>query len=85
MCLGDANQYHSYGNLYFKNDAFPDCGPAVVVGDVQPSLKEEVKDRFVIGPVIDRAFWDGERSAMDLDRGPCKLYSQAYYAKHNIN
>ena len=72
MCRAEANQYHSYGNLYLKSDAFPGCQPAVVVGDLLPSLKKEVRDRFVIGPVIDRSFWDGERSIMDIDRGPCK-------------
>jgi hypothetical protein len=65
---------HSYGNLYLANDAFPGCEKAEIIGEVPQSLKEEVENRFVIGPVVDRGFWHRERASMDIDRGPCELY-----------
>ncbi|KAF1961603.1 hypothetical protein CC80DRAFT_400961 [Byssothecium circinans] len=61
-----------YGNLYFAKDAFLGCEKAQVVGEIPQSLKEEVENRFVIGPVVDRGFWHRERAVMDIDRGPWK-------------
>ena len=63
----------SYGNIYFSNDRFPSCQTAEIQGDVPESLKRDVESRFVIGPVLDTDFWDGERKSMDIHRGPCKL------------
>ncbi|KAI9663120.1 MAG: Phosphotransferase enzyme [Bathelium mastoideum] len=59
-----------YGNLYFATDAFPGCEKAGIAGDYPQSLKKEVENRFVIGPVVDRDFWHRERASMDIDRGP---------------
>jgi hypothetical protein len=42
------------------------------VGDVSQSLKQEVQERFVVGPVVDRDFYHAERATMSLDRGPWK-------------
>jgi uridine phosphorylase len=64
---------NSYGNLYFANDAFPGCEKAEVIGALPQSLKDVVKDRFVIGPVVDQDFWHRERASMDIDRGPCQF------------
>ncbi|KAH6723680.1 kinase-like domain-containing protein [Leptodontidium sp. MPI-SDFR-AT-0119] len=61
-----------YGNLYFANDAFPGCEKAEIIGEVPQSLKKEVENRFVIGPVVDRGFWHRERASMGIDRGPWK-------------
>lgn len=44
-----------------------------MVGDVSPDLKRDVKKHFVIGPVANREFWDGERASLTINRGPCKL------------
>ncbi|KAF1831505.1 hypothetical protein BDW02DRAFT_48085 [Decorospora gaudefroyi] len=63
-----------YGNLYFAKDAFPGCEKAEVIGEVSHSLKKELQNRFVIGPVVDRDFWHRERACMSIDRGPCELY-----------
>lgn len=60
----------SYGNLYFATDAFPGCEIAEVANNT--SLKEKVESRYVIGPVVDRAFWNKDRAHMDISRGPCK-------------
>ncbi|KAH9217470.1 kinase-like domain-containing protein [Leptodontidium sp. 2 PMI_412] len=43
-----------------------------IVGEVPQSLKKEVGNRFVIGPVVDRGFWHQERASMGIDRGPWK-------------
>ncbi|KAF2460374.1 phosphotransferase family protein [Lineolata rhizophorae] len=60
-----------YGNLYSKKDASLGCKPAEIVGNILQSLKEEVRDRFVIRPVVSRDFCDSERLSMNIDRGPC--------------
>jgi hypothetical protein len=65
---------HSYGNLYFTNDAFSGCEKAKIMGEVPLSLKKVVEDRFVIGPVADRAFYHRERESMAIDRGPCEFH-----------
>lgn len=44
---------------------------AELVGSAPPELKEQVRRRFTIGPVVVRDFWSRERSEMDIDRGPC--------------
>lgn len=63
---------YSYGNLYFAKDAFPGCYKVEVTTEVPEELKRDVQSRFVIGPVVDRDFWECERAAMDIDRGPCE-------------
>lgn len=62
----------SHGNLYFATDAFPGCEKAGVVSDTP--LKTEVEWRYVIGPVVDRDFYNQERANMDIPRGPCEPY-----------
>ncbi|CAD6448374.1 ea77e627-0550-48d3-b66d-8400f355dfdf [Sclerotinia trifoliorum] len=64
--------FTKYGNIYFANDSFPGCEAAEIVGDVPTELKRAVAERFVIGPVVDRDFWDRRRASMDIDRGPWK-------------
>ncbi|TVY26231.1 Altered inheritance of mitochondria protein, mitochondrial [Lachnellula hyalina] len=59
-----------YGNIYFASDSFPGCEAAKVVGDISADLKRVVEERFTIGPVVDRDFWNGKRASMAIDRGP---------------
>ncbi|KAG9228229.1 kinase-like domain-containing protein [Amylocarpus encephaloides] len=59
-----------YGNIYFASDAFSGCEAAKVVGDIPAELKRVVEERFTIGPVVDRDFWNGKRASMTIDRGP---------------
>ncbi|MCJ1478981.1 Phosphotransferase enzyme [Lambiella insularis] len=61
-----------YGNIYFASDAFPDCEPAKVVGNISAELKGVVEKRFTIGPVVDRDFWNGKRASMAIDKGSWK-------------
>ncbi len=42
------------------------------MGNIPVELKRVVEERFVIGPVVDRHFWNGKRASMAIDRGPCK-------------
>ena len=44
-----------------------------VVGDVPTVIRDDVRQRFVIGPTALREFWENERSKLSIDRGPCKL------------
>lgn len=62
-------RFKHYGSLYYKGDIdasqkstvdFLETVPAGV--DISP---------FCIGPSARLAFWDDERSSMEIDRGPC--------------
>ncbi|KAI9675676.1 MAG: Phosphotransferase enzyme [Caeruleum heppii] len=68
--LSITNQASSYGNLYYADEAIKGAVAAEVVGSAPSELKEQVRKRFTIGPVVTRDFWSGERSKMDVDRGP---------------
>lgn len=59
--------------MYYADDAMEGAVEAQLVGSAPSELKEEVRKRFTIGLVVSRDFWGGERSEMDIDRGPCKL------------
>lgn len=36
-------------------------------------IKRQVQDRYVIGPVVESSFWDGERAGMQSAHGPCEF------------
>ncbi|KAF2725664.1 hypothetical protein K431DRAFT_336151 [Polychaeton citri CBS 116435] len=58
---------NGYGNIYFSANKFPGCEPATK-GAV-------VCNRYVIGPVTERSFWDGERAGLPGVHGPCNKYA----------
>lgn len=65
---------HSYGNLYYANDAVEGAVPAELCGEgISSNVREEVAANFSIGPVVDERYWMKERAGMDIDRGPCTL------------
>ncbi|KAF1918902.1 kinase-like domain-containing protein [Ampelomyces quisqualis] len=51
-------------------DSFPGCETAQITGNVMDSLAADVANRFVIGPTVERAFWEKQRAVMAVDRGP---------------
>ncbi|KAH5628153.1 hypothetical protein HBI51_212280 [Parastagonospora nodorum] len=59
-----------HGALYHRKDSFPGCETAEITGNIMDSFKADVANRFVIGPTVDRAFWEKQRAAMAVDRGP---------------
>ncbi|KAH8726640.1 kinase-like domain-containing protein [Phaeosphaeriaceae sp. PMI808] len=65
-----------FGAIFYAKD-IPNCAPAEIRGQVSPAVKEDVRRRFVIGPTVEREFWEEERAQMALDRGPCKCESAA--------
>jgi hypothetical protein len=67
----------SYGSIYFASDSVEGAVPAQVVSDMPVELKDRVSKMFTIGPSVDRGFWNKERSAMDISRGPCKFHNQS--------
>ncbi|GAP91259.2 putative phosphotransferase enzyme family protein [Rosellinia necatrix] len=62
--------FTQYGSLYFAQDSFPGCVDAQTEGNAPESLASKIENRYVIGPMADHDFWDGERSTMAIDRGP---------------
>ncbi|RAK96108.1 aminoglycoside phosphotransferase family protein [Aspergillus ibericus CBS 121593] len=62
--------FNRYGNLYYASEDIPGAVAAEIMGDVPAEVKDRVKSRFVIGPVVRRDYWRKERAKMPLDRGP---------------
>lgn len=48
------------------------------MGDIPIQLKRDIEERFTIGPVVDRDFWNGKRASMTIDRGPCRSNQLAF-------
>ncbi|KKY20022.1 putative phosphotransferase enzyme family protein [Phaeomoniella chlamydospora] len=71
--------FSRYGNLFFAKNAFEGCEKVDVSGNLPESRRLDASNRFVIGPVVDRDFWNEERSIMKIDRGP--WLSAAEYLK----
>ncbi|SMQ51974.1 unnamed protein product [Zymoseptoria tritici ST99CH_1A5] len=65
------------GNLYFKSDAFEGCSEVDLSANLPYSTKMYAKDRFVIGPVAEKAFWETGDASSFNDRGPW-LDAQSY-------
>ena len=63
-----------HGAIFYAED-MPNCAPAEIRGEVSLAVKEDVRRRFVVGPTVEREFWEDERAQMALDRGPCKCES----------
>jgi hypothetical protein len=55
----------------------PHCAPAEIRGQVSPAVDEDVRGRFVVGPTVEREFWEDERAQTALDHGPCEYESAA--------
>lgn len=60
-----------HGALYYKKDSFLGCETAQVTAGVVDGLRTDVAERFVIGPTVEREFWEKQRADMAIDRGPC--------------
>lgn len=56
---------HSYGSLYYANEKIDGVVPTIVTSDVPTEVQKDVRDRFVIGPVAERSFWEKERLIED--------------------
>lgn len=66
--------FDRYGCLFYSEYAPPGSHPAEITTEsLSPELVKDTPKRFSIGPVVDTAFWNKERSEMDIDRGPCKF------------
>lgn len=62
----------NYGSLYFRdlhsvgtrNDNADDV--------LMDSVGNE-QSRFIVGPTVERSFWEGGCDGLDIDRGPCEV------------
>lgn len=61
--------FDMHGCIYFKDD-LRSLGEETKEANIQ-SDTTSIPDRFAIGPLTTGELWNGVRSAMDLDRGPC--------------
>jgi hypothetical protein len=43
-----------------------------ITGGISHPHKQQLEERFVIGPVMNNDFWDERRACLEIDRGPCR-------------
>ncbi|KAH7386943.1 kinase-like domain-containing protein [Phaeosphaeria sp. MPI-PUGE-AT-0046c] len=58
-----------FGAIFYAKD-MPNYDPAEIRGQVSAAVKKDVRRRFVVGPTVEREFWEDERTQIALDRGP---------------
>ena len=68
-------RFSQIGSLYFKEDVTPELQTRPLYAKDFPD--DGASEVYRIGPTVQREFWRGERSAMDIDRGPCESCSIA--------
>ena len=63
-----SRQFSSYGSIFYKRDleGLPHSKHLWADG-----RKDDASERFAIGPMMIWDLWRGERSTMEIDRGPC--------------
>lgn len=66
-----------YGSIYYRDDC-PD-GSKWEAPTILATSSTKDTSRFSIGPVTQQMFWADERSALDVDRGPCRLPSIIFH------
>jgi hypothetical protein len=64
---------HRVGSLYFKDSGISGCQPAEIESGPE-NVKDTIRSRFCIGPIVRREFWEKERSHMHQYQGPCKFH-----------
>lgn len=65
-----STQFPMYGSLYHAKD-LPEVLPSQLV-DLNSKMDDTVHSVFAVGPTTNRTFFDDDRDAVDVDRGPCK-------------
>lgn len=83
LCVNTYILAVSYGSIYFASDAVEGAVLAKIISETSADLKEKVSKMYTIGPIVDRGFWNKERSTMDISRGPCML--RCLYIKYLSN
>lgn len=71
--------FDMHGCIYFKDDLRA-LGEEPKEAGIQ-SATAIIPDMFVIGPLTTGELWNGVRSGMNLDRGPCKSRESTGYCK----
>ena len=63
-----SHQFSSYGSIFYKEDLEGLSHSGDLWAD---GRRDEASERFTIGPMMIWDLWRGERSTMNIDRGPC--------------
>lgn len=71
--------FDMHGCIYFKDDLRA-LGEEPKEAGIQ-SATAIIPDMFAIGPLTTGELWNGVRSGMNLDRGPCKSRESTGYCK----
>lgn len=69
-----ATRFSKFGSLYYKDDLSDntDSTSPLYLNSAGDEVRSET---FGIGPTNHRSFFDFGRGALDIERGPCKLFS----------
>jgi len=62
-------KFAQYGSLYYKHD-IPESKSAPQLY-AHGSRRFGSEDKFCIGPIAHRSFYEDERATMNINRGPC--------------
>jgi hypothetical protein len=66
-------EFGMIGSLYLAEDLPESIGSSVL--RFPTSSDKAMPRQYKIGPSVDRRFWRGARSHMEIDRGPCESFS----------
>lgn len=66
-------EFGMVGSLYLAEDLPESIGSPAL--RFSTSSNKTMPRQYKIGPSVDRRFWRGARSQMDIDRGPCEWSS----------
>ncbi|RMX77729.1 hypothetical protein D0869_09650 [Hortaea werneckii] len=69
--------FSRFGSLYNKSDAAEYSTNIDIDGSFAPSTKKYAENRFVIGPLAEKSFWQLEQTHSAVDRGP-RSSAQSY-------
>ncbi|KAI7236741.1 hypothetical protein KC330_g3579 [Hortaea werneckii] len=69
--------FSRFGSLYNKSDAAGYSTNIDIDGSFAPSTKKYAENRFVIGPLAEKSFWQLEQTHSAIDRGP-RSSAQSY-------
>lgn len=68
-----STKFTTFGALYYKNDLPSSDSDMPLYIDGDGNEVHSVK--FGIGPTNHRSFFDSGKGELDIDRGPCKVFS----------
>lgn len=74
--------FRRHGCIYYKKDLEKKGLPtydlearSLLSDGLTKQINSVLTEEFALGPLTEARLWEHERATMDLDRGPCKLFT----------